>query len=287
MSPVTTATGLRARPQPSSTSTARCSGAPAVRGVLRGDARRRARAERSVPGERCCTGCSTRSARTAVDGARPPGARFAAGQVPAPTSRPPPSGRRRLVRDGAALRPARSRAPRRRAADRARHHHAVRPGEAVRRPARPRRRRRHPLRRHADGTTTAPSTALRVGPASSPPSRVGRGQRGRPRARATPTPTASTTRRCSRPSASVVVNPDPRMVLWPRCGAGRCSTSTCRPGCPSCPVGIEPSRSACSSPVPSWCPYARFDIDGHREHPGRGPAILVRQPPRTSTWPWR
>ena len=87
----------------------------------------------------------------------------------------------------------------------------LRPGQAARRPARPRRRGGHPLRRR---TPTAPTTARSTGrscgaPASWRPCATGPSATGSTWPTATPTATASTTRRC-----------------WPRSGTRSWSTPT-------------------------------------------------------------
>ena len=183
------------------------------------------------------------------------------------------------ARPGAAVRPGcHRRAPERGPPARARHDDAVRPGEAAGRPARLRRRGRHPLRRGATtAPTTARSSASSCGPtASSPPCASGPTSTASISARATSTPTASTTRRCSRRSATrSSVNPDPGCALV-AVGA---------------PLAYAPPRRARRRPEvprhraaagghgvrrgPSSCRYARFDIAGVEHIPKRGPAIIV------------
>ncbi len=87
-----------------------------------------------------------------------------------------------------------------------------------------RRRRRH-LRRHARRPVRVVGGQARRRP------RVGRASTTSTSPRATPTPTASyDTPLLSAVGYPIVVNPDPRMVGHrQRPGAGRCSTSTCRP----------------------------------------------------------
>ena len=79
----------------------------------------------------------------------------------------------------------------------------------------------------------------------------------------------------------VVVNPDPRMVLIaarpaladapPRRAAGRAEGAGRR--------ARAAAAGACASPGPRSFPYARFDIDGHRAHPGTRAGDPRRQPP--------
>ena len=62
----------------------------------------------------------------------------------------------------------------------------------------------------------------------------------------------------------------------PRCGAGRCSTSTCPPGVPKIPIlDIEPQRLVQTLVRTELLPWVRFDIDGLEHIPDAGPAIVV------------
>ena len=137
---------------PSSTSTGRCWPAlPARCSPMRCDSAGLPRPNRSRA-RSCCSGCSTRSARRLPSMAL---ARQAVtlgdGPVTGRSERRGRAGRRStsstMVQPFAET--AFAVASRRRTADRAGHHDAVRPRQAVRRPPRPRRRRRHPLRRRS------------------------------------------------------------------------------------------------------------------------------------------
>ncbi len=147
------------------------------------------------------------------------------------------AGRRRVGRrpagvDGAAVRRVGVRPPSRGGpAAGARHHHAVRPRQAVRRPDRARRRGRHPVgrqrRRHLRRHARRPVRVV-VGQARRRP-RVGRGERHRPRRE------LRLLRQRVRRSAALGGRrtrswSTPTRGWWSSRGrgAGRCSTSTCR-----------------------------------------------------------
>ena len=256
------------------------------RGVLRGDARGRARQSRSIPGERLLsTGCSTRSARRCRRW-RSPARRstLAKGRSQAAVAgrrpRRPPSA---LVGDGAAVRragcststaPPAARScwppPRRTTsssrsptalglddvvatrygvdADGTLRRHARRPVRVVGRQAR---------RRRASGPRSTASTSPR----------------------ATPTPTASTTRRCCRRSATRSWSTptrgwcsSPSARRWP-IAAPRRARRACRRS--RVARHRAPAAGDAASPGPQLIPYARFDIDGVEHIPTDGPAILV------------
>ena len=255
------------------------------RGVLRRDALRRAGV--TIDPRRAAPVPAVQHDRrdAAVDGAGPPGGDACQG---------PPAGggagRRRVGGraariDGAAVRRvAVRRASRGRPADRAGHHHAVRPGQAVRRSARARRRRRHALRRqrrrhlrrHARGPVRVERRA------SSPPSASGRTSTTSTSPRATPTATACTTRRCWRRSVTRSSSTPTR--AWSLMAAARrwpVLNLDVSPGVMKIPVvGLELQRLAMQLHPSVVLPVRQVRHRGRREHPGRGSGDPGRQPPQ-------
>ena len=154
----------------------------------------------------------------------------------------------------------------------------VRPRQAAGRPARARRRHRHPLRRqrrrhlrrHARG-----------------PVRVGRRQaRGRPdvgrqhdidlKESYAYSDSYYDTPLLDAVGTPIAVNPDPRMLLMATSRRWPILNLDVSPGVVKIPVlGMELQRLAMQLSRPSLIPYARFDIDGVEHIPAAGPAILV------------
>ena len=156
------------------------------------------------------------------------------------------------------------------------HHHPLRPGQAVGRRARPRRRPRHPVLRTGRPLHRQHRRASSSGvPASSPPCGPGPAERGVDLADSW----AYSDCIFDMPLLSAVghpvaVNPDPRLHMWRWPGAGRSSTSTCPTAC----LKLGPLRATAGAPVfaqPALFPWVRFDIDGVEHIPAKGPAILV------------
>ena len=179
-----------------------------------------------------------------------------------------------------ALRPADlRRAPGRRAAARAGHHHALRPRQAAGRRARLRRRGRHPLRRAPTASTTAPSTASSCGArASCGPSQAWASEHGVDLAESWAYSDSfydlPDARRRRHP---VAVNPDPRMLGGGAAAplAGAC-TSTCPPACRSSRCWASSrSRRCCRSPVPSSSRSPASTSPASSTSPPTGPAIVV------------
>ena len=177
-----------------------------------------------------------------------------------------------------------SRAPRRRAPGGAGHHHAVPPGQAVRRHARPRRRDRHPLRarrrRHLRRDARRPVRV--VGGQAAGGAGSGRRRTTSISPRATPTPTASTTRRCSAPSAIPWPSTPIRgMVVMAAARRWPVVHLDVPAGVRKMPfVGIELQRLALQLARPEMYPFARFDIDGVDNIPVEGSGDPRRQPPQ-------
>ena len=188
-----------------------------------------------------------------------------------------------LTGAGPALRPpVHGRPPGRRAARGAGDDVPVRHGQALRRRARPRRRRRHPLPgRRRGGLHGRPHRRVRLGPGQA----GGGAARGATRTtstspRAGPTATASTTRRCSPPSGTRSPStPTRACASSPRCGAGRRSTSTCRRACRRSPAS-SPADVLLPLPPARALPLRPLRPGRQRAHPRDGPGHRRRQPPQ-------
>ena len=203
------------------------------RGVLRGDARRRAGRHGRSPASACCTGCSTRIGETLPSMALArQAAALAKGRPRAAVQAAGRGGRRAAGSDGAAVRRAGVRRSTARRAGRWCWPPPRRTTWSSRSPTCSGSTTSSPPATASTPTapTTARSPARSCGRrASSPPSASGPTSTASTSTRATPTPTACTTRRCSRRSASRSWS-TPTRGWWSsqRPGAGRCSTSTCR-----------------------------------------------------------
>ncbi len=93
---------------------------------------------------------------------------------------------------------------------------------------------------------------------------------------------ASTTTRCSARSATRWWStPTPGCWRWRSCVAGRWSTSTCPPACPSCRCSTSSLSGSLQSLVrPEFLPWLRFDVDGVEQHPQGGAGHRRVQPPQ-------
>ena len=243
--------------------------------ISRRPARRRASCpSRTIPGEGLVYGLFNRLRRDPAEhGARPPGRARGEGLAAAVRRRGREAGRRAPHRPRAAATPgALRRAPRRGPPAGARHHDALRPGEAAGRPARLRR--RVVATRYGvadDGTYDGTIDGdVRVGERQA----RGRARRGptstaSTSARATPTPTASTTRRCCRRSAIRSRSTPTRACgSWPL-GAPLADAAPRRAR--RRPEAVARRRAAAGarwrSPRPQLVPYAALRHRRRRAHP--------------------
>ena len=160
----------------------------------------------------------------------------------------------------------------------ARHHDAVRPGEAARRRARLRRCRRHPLRRGDDGTYDGTIDGEFVWGKG----KLARGADVGRRARRRPGEQLRLLRQLLRRAAAVrgrasgrgEPRPAPAAAA-PRRGAGRSLHLDVPDRRAEGPRHRAAAGARWRSPGPSWSRTPRFDIEGVENIPKTGPAIIV------------